>query len=455
MLHCKIDLINSNITRKNMEKISEIKIEKVISGGNGIGRLDGKTVMVPLTAVGDTVTINIKKEKKNYIIAEIANVVEPSPDRIEPECEYFGECGGCAFWHVPYETELEYKRQWCLETINKIGKLELNSVDVVAQKESTHYRNRVQFKVRKVGGEIMLGFYRRRSKFIINIDSCMIVKKRINDQIPALKAMLGELKFGDQVPQVEVTVDDNNKGVVIVVHVTKRSPQKVKRALKEVFPKHFGEDVALFMQLGRKSSISSVCKGARTSYSIPSPNLRSEITIELSPGSFLQVNYEQNIFLIDKVMKYLELTRRDSVIDLFCGSGNFSLPISFFCHDVTGVESYPLAIMDATNNKKRHAMKNIEFICSDVNSEMKRLAESHVEYDHAIIDPPRDGAMETLKDINRIINDKIIYISCDIATFSRDAAYLKDIGFELADICLVDMFPRTYHVETIAKFSKK
>jgi 23S rRNA (uracil1939-C5)-methyltransferase len=441
-----------------LDRTAEVKIEKVVSGGKGMGYLDGKVVFADYCAEGDTAVIRIVKEKKRYIFGEVIEIKQPSQERIAPECRYFGACGGCGFWHVDYETELSYKKKWFLETIKKIGGLEIEDVDIKASSPCTHYRNRVQFKVRNVNGKILFGFYKKGTNSIIDIDECLIANGTINKQIKAARSLIENLYFSDRLPQVDFTIDDEDRTVIMVIHVINSDFSAVKNELLKTFKIHFTGEVKPFVQMGRKSAVMPVFEdsaNAATGYALKNSGNDFNYPMRLSPGSFLQVNYTQNLRLVDMLLEYLDLSKDDSVLDLFCGAGNFSFAASHFCRDVTGVENYGQAVKDAERNKERFKAGNVKFICSDVSREAKKLAASGVEYDSLIVDPPRQGAISALKEISKIIREKIVYISCDMGTFSRDAAFLKSAGFDLESVCLVDMFPRTHHTEIVSKFISK
>jgi 23S rRNA (uracil1939-C5)-methyltransferase len=443
-----------------MDKTAEVKIEKIVSGGKGMGHLDGKVVFADYCAVGDTALIKAIKEKKSYILGEVVGIKEPSADRValtqdEFACRYFTKCGGCSFWHVDYDTELNYKKGWFIETVNKIGKFGLKDVEIIGSSPCTNYRNRAQFKVRNVGGDIVFGFYKRGTNYVIDIDGCLIIDDRINEHVPAAKSLIKALRFNDKIPQVDFTVDDEGKGIIMVIHVITDDSTGVRDTLKKKFSQHFPGGVRPFIQTGRKKTIKPVFEddtGTAICYTLRNSGSDFSYKIRLSPGSFLQVNYAQNIRLVDEVLDYLDLSKDDRVLDLFCGAGNFSFAAAHFCGHVTGVESYPLAVADALKNKEFLGVENVDFIRSDAVSEAAGLADAGEGYDCVIIDPPRQGAISALKGIKRIARDTIVYVSCDAATFARDAAFLKSAGFDIESVCLVDMFPRTYHVESVAKF---
>jgi 23S rRNA (uracil1939-C5)-methyltransferase len=434
---------------------AEVRIDKVVAGGKGMGLVDGKVVFVDYVVPGDVALINITKEKKKYMAGEVVRLLKPSADRVEPECEYFGVCGGCSFFNVGYETELKYKKQLFLETVRRIGKVELDDVEIKRAPSSTHYRNRVQFKVRAVDGEVELGFYKKGTNHVVNIDRCMIASERINRCIQPVKELVKALPFRENIPQIDLTVDDEGKRVVMIMHLITDgySFSNMKDVLRDLFPEYFGSYVVPFVQAGRKSTLTPVMKGSGdqgVSYTLKNSAGGPGYRIGLSPGAFLQVNYAQNVTLVDTMLSYLKLGGDDTVLDLFCGAGNFSFAASWFCGSVTGIESYDQAVDDAIKNMDAFDIKNVSFISGDVTKEVRRLKKEGARFDCLILDPPREGAITVLKELKELIKGKIVYISCDIATFSRDAAYLQDAGFRLTDISLIDMFPRTHHIEAIS-----
>ena len=440
-----------------MDKTIEIKIEKMIPGGKGMGYHDGKVVFADYCVAGDQVVLNVTKEKKKFITGDIATIKEPSPQRIDPECVYFSSCGGCSLWHIDYDTELAYKKEWFIETLDRIGKVKVDDVRMFPAPNVNNYRNRVQFKVRMLNGRLLFGFNKRGTTRVVNIGSCMIANERINEQIAPTKKMLKALSFSDKVQQIDFIVDDANAMVTMLIHIASGRADGARGELKRLFKENIGDGVKPFLQFGRKSTITPLFDDdadVMINYTLTNKAGDFKFPLAVSPGSFLQVNYAQNQTLIDIVLEYLSPCVDDEILDLFCGAGNFSFAVAQFCKSVTGIESYGPAVVDAKSNMERLNVGNVEFIRSEVSREVDKFTESGASFDAAIIDPPREGARSALKDINNIIKKKIIYISCDMATFARDTAFLSSVGFELGRVSLVDMFPRTHHVEVVAEFTR-
>jgi len=359
----------------NRETGIELRIDSLAYGGSGVGRLpEGKVVFVPLTAPGDVIHFRTIREKKGYIEGEVVELVSPSPLRQVAPCPVFGKCGGCIWQHLPYEQQLREKESIFRETLWRLGTVERERIGaVVPSPEALNYRNRAQFKASYAEGRLHLGFYRRKSHFVIDIDGCPLVSPLINRLIDRLKPIIADAPFRDRMPQVDIAVDDRDERATAIIHLVARPGEKdyafAKKRIREV-----PELKGLFFQSGRKNTLSPIYiqgKG-KLSYNLPIQGKNKALELLFAPGGFTQVNYSQNRALISHVLGLVKGRKAGRVLDLFCGIGNFSLPIAALAGEVVGVEDYGPAIEDARGNAMSAGIANTNFITGDARQFVKK-----------------------------------------------------------------------------------
>ncbi len=417
----------------------EVKIEKLVYGGKGIGKIDGKTCFVPYVLPGETVKVKIKKEKKSFVECDLEEVIEPSPDRVNPLCKYFTYCGGCDYQHIPYEKQVEIKKEILEETLLRIGKLENLKVDkVIPSLEAFRYRNRTQLKVY---GE-RVGFYKRDSKEIVNIDACLLLKEDLDNGINGVRNTLPFLTF----QPLEVHMYSSNQDEMLVKFIY---PRRIKR-----FPlglKHLRQFISKNIKgvgIYRKKP-DGYTERLFTIGDIFAFEKVGDITYRVSIDSFFQVNRFQVSNLIEEVVSFLKDKRYKTVIDLYCGVGTLTLPSARFAENVIGVESNPYAVQDANHNRKLNKMKNVSFFRMESRDAIFLIDEKKPEV--IVVDPPRTGLSQKLIDkINLTTSvEKVIYVSCNPSTLARDINLFKEGSFHLKSVKMIDMFPQTYHIESI------
>lgn len=433
-------------------EIYELTIESLAYGGSGIGRLDGKAVFVPMTAPGDVITFHTVKEKKGYIEGELVEVKEASPIRREPPCPVYGDCGGCSWQHLPYSEQAKAKEDIFRETLWRLGTVEKECIKpIIAAPDEWNYRNRAQFKVRFAENTLHVGFYRRKSHFVIDIDQCPLMSPLINSVIGSMKKALHNTPFRERVPQIDIAANDNDDRAIAIIHLTSPpSGEEVKYA-KEKLSSIEGL-TSLFMQVGKKSTLIKVfAEGeGKSSYDLDFDD--RIIKLSFSPGGFTQVNYPQNRRLVEEAMIWVKKWQPQNALDLYCGIGNFSLPLASYAKDVTAVENYERAVQDGRENAQSNGIDNCRFITGNVSKMARQLFEHRP--DMVIIDPPRDGAAPAVKMLVERKIPRIIYISCNPTTLARDLRYFTRGGYKIVSSQPVDLFPQTYHVESITVAEK-
>lgn len=439
-------------------QIFELEITAMSSDGNGIGKIDGFTVFVPQTAIGDVAKVKIIKVLKKYAVGKLDSVKTSSKDRIKADCPVFNQCGGCTFRHISYEAELRIKEDFIKSAYSRIGGIALEPSPILSSKRQESYRNKAQFPVGKAGDKIVYGFYANRSHRIIECNNCKLqppVFNQIADYVVAF------MKKNDIEPYDEIS----QKGLVRHIYLRKGErtdeimlclvcTEKTKAfdTMTEKIVSKFPQIKSILINVNSKNT--NVIMGEQNYFIYGTETIKDVLLdnyFELSPHSFYQVNSPQTEELYKKVIELADLNGNETVIDLYCGVGTIGLSLAKKVKKLLGIEIVSQAIENAKNNAKINGIKNAEFICADASI----VAKQHINPDIIIIDPPRKGCdKETLDAIVNFSPQKIIMVSCDPATGARDAGYLMEKGYTPHVIQPVDLFPRTRHVETVCLLSK-
>ncbi len=421
----------------------KIKIEKLVYGGKGIGRINNKVYFIPFVLSDEIVEIKVIKEKKKFAEALPLKIIKSSSERIEPKCQYFSICGGCDYQHTNYQNQLEIKKEIFKELMERIGKIKIEKVDIISSQNQFNYRNRVQFKIK--GNKI--GFYKKESNEIVDIKECILLKDNLSDLPQKLKNILPIMKFSP-----------------IKIHFFSSTGNEV--LMKIIFPKKVKELPFDLKQIKNQLKIDVVGVGLyfrnKKGFLERFKLYRKEFVVEevekykyrISMDSFFQVNIYQHKNLINLIENELKNQKYEKIADLYCGVGLLTFPASEFCRRCIGIEISKSAIRDANFNKKLNNRSNIDFYNLDIKNSINLLLQEKPEV--IIVDPPRTGLeKEFLENVNKFKNlQKIIYISCNPSTLARDLSKLKDFGFKIKEIKLIDMFPQTYHIESFVVLEK-
>lgn len=429
-----------------------VAIERMCYGGAGFGRVDGKACFVPLTAPGDLVRIRVVKEKRSFLEGELLELLEPSPFRVAPPCPVFGSCGGCDWQHLPYPEQLKQKGEIFADNLSRIGKVPKETVLPVAPSPACYgYRSRVQIKLSGRGGKLSLGFFKSGSHEVVDFGAgCPLASPLLNRVSSEFRALLPGLPQVDRIAQIDLAMGDDGLSVAILQFKGSDPKGVVERlaARRQELPSVSGA----FVTNGDRGELLRAFGVDSLSYGIPAllfPGSR-EMRLSFSRGGFSQVNYLQNLELIRTVWEWGALKGSERVLDLYCGNGNISVPVAPYAAEVVGVEGYAPSIADALANAESNAVGNASFQVGDAAQAVRRLAKRKERFDLVILDPPRGGA-EAAADIALLAPEKIIYVSCDPATLSRDLAILGGTGYRVTRSRPVDMFPQTYHLESVTE----
>ncbi|MEJ2525365.1 MAG: 23S rRNA (uracil(1939)-C(5))-methyltransferase RlmD [Desulfuromonadales bacterium] len=421
------------------ERLQGLDITTLVQGGRGLGHHRGKAVFVPLTAPGDRVDCRVLREKSRYIEAELIEIVEPSPVRRDPPCPYFGDCGGCQWQHLPYREQLAWKASLYTDQLVRSKVAETSQIlPIVSSPEEWHYRNRVQFKCHRTTEGMAIGFYRAGSHFVVDTADCLLVRPEIGRVLQLLREELPAAPRPDCIPQVDVACGDDGS-VRIILHVLPQA-RKVMRSWLETFADHYQLNTCL--QSGRKDTLETLRGDGQLSYTVDHP----EIRLLCGPGGFVQVNSRQNRRMVAELITRLNLQGTEDVVDLFCGMGNFSLPLARRAAHVLGIEDYAPSIASARRNAFANRLHNSRFQVADAAAFGRYCGSSP---DLIMLDPPRTGSPRAMREILRLQPQRIVYISCEPSTLTRDLKLLVHGGYAVAWSQPFDLFPQTGHIESL------
>jgi 23S rRNA (uracil1939-C5)-methyltransferase len=421
-----------------MIRKAQVRMESVGFKGYGVARIDGKVVFVPYTVTGDKAWIEIMEEKKKYSMGRLIQIVEPSPWRTYPPCPYFGSCGGCQWQHIDDLIQGELKKEILGEILKRLGRLkEIPFISVALSPKPYHYRVRVQLKVK---GN-MMGYYQERSHKVVDIDCCPIADPLINQIIQELREELGVLSCMEEI-DINVSPEEGRGVLLFHPHSYDQPIDSLTKGLLQSQPVLRGIAVA------KKDGL-DLFGDPTLNLMVPLSQEREKrnLMFRVSPKSFSQVNPEQNQALIQTVLQFSEVNQEDRVLDLYAGVGNLTLPLAMGAKEVLGIEENRMAVEDARFNAERNGITNCDFIQGRV--EDGSMGWKRKRPDLVVLDPPRTGCKTILDQVVGLTPKKIVYVSCEPTTFSRDLDLLSRKGYALQRLGLIDMFPQTYHMEVV------
>jgi 23S rRNA (uracil1939-C5)-methyltransferase len=395
--------------------------------------------------------VQLLRRKPKFDLARVVSILRESSARRAPRCRYFGVCGGCSTQHIDARTQLAAKQRWLEDSLARIGKVRPETVLPIVYGPEWGYRHRARLTVRRVAkkGGVLVGFHERRSSYVADMLSCEVLPERVSRLIPRLRALVESLSIRQRLPQIELALGDATD-VLVFRHLEplEAGDEEKLRALADE------ERVSIWLQPAGPDS-------AHPFHPIPAPPLdyalpEFGLRLGFQPTDFTQVNHAVNRTLVSRAIDLLKPCPGERVGDLFCGLGNFSLPIARMGATVLGLEASPSLVERARGNAEANGLVQLaEFTVSDLYAEGAGGFGARGPFDKLLVDPPRDGAVEAIKVLPQEWPRRIVYVSCDPATLARDAGVLVHAkGFRLAAAGVVNMFPHTAHVESIALFER-
>lgn len=427
----------------------EVTIESLSDEGRGIAHVDNRPVFIDQALAGERVCFIYTRLTSKIAEGRVVEILEASADRVEPKCSAFGRCGGCSLQHMDNQAQISIKQKTLLRHLKHIGNVEPANVLQPINGEQWEYRSKARLGVRYVAkkDKVLVGFRERGSSFITETDVCEILHADVGGIIAELADCISGLVLKKHIPQIEVAAGDNQ--TVLVIRHLQDMPASDREKLTALAKKH---GLVFMLQAGSPDELEPLWP--ETVDPLFYVLDEYDIKVEFQPADFTQVNNAVNRKMVDQAIAMLQLRADDKVLDLFSGLGNFTLPIAKECANVTGVEGSLIMVNKARANAELNGIANASFHYADLYSDDVRHTQwVKRQYNKILLDPPRSGATGILDHIKAMQAERIVYVSCHPATLARDAGVLVNtLGYKLTHAGVMDMFPHTAHVESIAVF---
>jgi len=428
------------MSHTNAKNEITLEIDSLSYGPYGVGRLDGKAVMVPKTAPGDRVAARIVESKARYAIGEVLRVIEPSPLRQTPPCPFVNECGGCPWQHIRYDAQLKAKQQNVENALRRIGRLDgFELRPIIPSPQEYRYRRRIRLQCDRAG---KLGYFRPASHEVIEIDDCLIADGKLTGFIAPLRRWVHELVTA--VEYLEIVTGEEPDQIVVIGksggEFIARDPAACDRLL----------------DAGGISGLVLYGPNWRKTWGQATISVIAEqgVSMKVDADVFTQVNAEGNRKIFSQLLAAGEFQSQDRVLELYCGAGNFTLSLARRVAEVVAIEGSRLSIQSGKLSAQRNGIENIRWVCSAVPAAFSRLRQRREQFAKLILDPPRAGAKGLEAELASFGAEKILYVSCDAATLARDLGALGNHGYKLRMVQPIDLFPHSFHVESLALMTR-
>jgi len=427
-----------------------VRIEGLSHDGRGVTHIDGKAIFVEGALPNELVKMSALKQTRQYDDAIVDEILEESPERVQPKCAAFGVCGGCALQHLAHEHQISYKQQSLLDNFSKMGKLApLNILDPI-QSQAWEYRFKARLGVKYVKAKkrIYIGFREKHSRYLANMDACEVLDSRIGKNLDVIAEAIGKLSCFNKIAQIEVAFSETASALVFrnLVELTDEDKQILIDLAKD-------KDFHIYLQPKGPKTVSLLYPSeSELSYTLPD----YDVKLVHIATDFTQVNPYINPLMIKQALDLLELNDNDTILELYSGIGNFTLPIARSVKSIVAVEGEKSLVDRANDNALRNAISNVEYHVANLMEDTQGLPWLRDKtYNKILLDPPRSGAKEMIDTIASLNPERIVYVSCNPATLARDAEMLvNNHGYKLIKAGVIDMFPHTAHVESMALFIK-
>lgn len=437
-----------------MEQPIEVDIEDLSHDGRGIARVNGKVIFVSGALPGEKVLVKHTGGNKNFEEGVTTEVLHAVEDRVEAKCQFFNVCNGCTMMHLAPEKQIEFKQNTLKQNLIKMAKLEPQKWLDPLTDSSWNYRRRARLSVRWViaKDKVLVGFREKNGRYVADMDYCEILQEPLDKLLKPLAKMIEKLSIRQHVAQIEASIADEDVALIF-------------RHLKPI--SNADEAIMLNFAIENDVRIYSQSKGPKTIVEMLDSNNdtqpkslffdmpKFDIRMDFLPSDFIQVNAKMNEKMIDQAMSLLDIQKNDVILDLFCGLGNFTLPLATQVKKVTGIEGEKSLVERAQHNAHLNDLKNVSFHVADLTQNHENSDWFKEDYNKILIDPPRSGAWEVLPLIAETKAETLLYVSCHPASLARDTDRLvNELGFKLVKAGVMDMFPHTSHVESIALFTR-
>jgi len=439
--------------RRQRKRLPEGEFDAVIESlsgeGRGVCHIDGKATFIDGALPGERVKFTYASKRRKFDEGVVCQVIEASPDRVEPKCVHASICGGCSLQHMSSEAQIRAKQSILIEQFRHLANLEIENI--LPPLEATHwgYRRKARLGVRYVTKKhrVLVGFREKRSGFLADLSQCEVLHPSVGLHLQDLQTLIRSLEAFQEIPQIEVACGDEDTAL-IVRHLVPLSDDDRNKLIEFADCHHF----QIYLQPAGPDSIELLWpEQASLHYQLGDFGL----SLAFLPNDFIQVNADLNRKMIQQAMSLLDVQQDDHVLDLFCGLGNFSLPLATRVASVTGIEGEQALVDRAAENARSNKLENVSFYTGDLSQTAQTFLRERKTFNKILLDPPRSGAFDVVKNIGTLQADRILYVSCNIATLARDAAELvHNQGYRLLTAGVMDMFPQTTHVESMALFEK-
>ncbi len=423
--------------------------------GRAIASIDGKTTFISGALPHEEIEFIYTKQRSRFDEGRLTQIITPSPDRIAPPCPHFGICGGCALQHMKVDAQIEYKQGIVLEQLRHFGKVTPKTILSPLTAEPLGYRRKARLGIRFVEkkNKLLIGFREQQSRYLADLETCEILDPRIGHRLPELRTALMKLEAYREIPQVEIAASANasstHEVALVFRHMIPLSEQDQNHLIEFGRNQHY----SIYLQGGGPHTIKKIYPDGPSFLIDTQPELG--LKFEFHPTDFVQVNSKINAKMVPLALDLLALNSDDHILDLFCGLGNFSLPLAQQAKQVIGVEGSDIMVQRAKINAINNHLNNVNFYCADLTQDFTTQPWFSASINKVLLDPPRSGAQEIIAKFNHLSLERVVYVSCNPATLARDAGLLvHELGFELSTLGVIDMFPHTAHVETIALFKQ-
>lgn len=430
---------------------TEITIESLSHDGRGVANINGKATFVSNALPQEKALCKITQKHRRYNEALAVEILSAAPERTTPECQHFGICGGCSMQHVELQAQIQFKQQALLDQLKHFGKVTPETILPPIFGNPWGYRRKARLGVRYVikKEKLLVGFREKFSNYLADIERCAVLHPSVGNRLTDLSALIRGLTQYDHIPQIEVAVSDNTTALIFR-HMTPLAESDIA-ALCEFGKTH---NIHIYLQPNPPAAVHKIWpqdNQEMLSYSLPDYQLE----MRFHPLDFTQVNGEINRLMIKQALQLLDVKNTDTVLDLFCGLGNFTLPIARFAKEVVGVEGSVQMVERAKANAQYNQITNAEFYAANLMEPSESAAWLQKSYDKILLDPPRTGAKEIIPLISERSAKRLVYVSCNPATLARDAGELVyNHQYKLKQVGVINMFPHTSHIEAIALFEK-
>lgn len=456
------------------QPLATATIRQLSHEGRGIADIDGKTVFIQNALPNETVSFQLIKRHKNFDEGIAVEILEnPHADRVSPLCPHTAICAGCSLQHLSSKAQLTLKENTLKDHFKHFARIDIPELQPAIHDSAYHYRHKARLSVKDVikKDRVLIGFHEHNGRYVADIERCAILAKSVGEQLPALTELVSQLAARSSIPQIEIAITDDETALIIR-HVQPLSRTDMEKII--AFAKNHAFSIYLYPskqdQQTEQTMAALLSAPALSDLSTPLIKLwpkdsdfmlhydlpAENCTLYFSPTEFTQINPAVNQRMVAQALCWLNPEKDDRILDLFCGIGNFTLPLARHCQQIIGVEGTDSMVARAHSNAQHNGIDHATFLAADLTKSIAHLSALNTTFDKILIDPPRSGALEVIEQhFDAWRAKRIVYISCNPATLARDAGVLVDkLGYRLEKIGILDMFPQTSHVESMALLTR-